>query len=230
MKKQLLYFLFCISVSFNGWSQVSFTSFLANPVEQNKPITVNFTYSAVAMTDFIYIGVFKKDAAGAWLATIVESSKSPNVNFPVTSLVADTPGTYSINIPLATVPTASLLNGEYYEVSIQLYGAGWSPLRKEAISTKLTIAAAGTLGVETISLFKELNLYPNPVSHVLNFKKSDAVVVKSIKITNLVGQTVYSDPNPENINAIDVSKLSSGMYLLSVNSEEGIQQAKFYKK
>ena len=209
---------------------VFFTSFVKNPVEQGKPVTFNFTYSAVAMTDFIYIGVFKRSAAGGWLATVAESTTNGNANFPVASLVTNTPGSYTINIPAGTIPTASLTNGEYYDISLELNGANWTPKRGSSLSSKLTIAAAGTLGVDDINMVKELVLYPNPVSDVLSFKNTTGVVIESLKITDILGKTVYSDVNAENRNSIDVSNLSSGIYTLSVSSGDGIQQSKFYKK
>lgn len=230
MKKQLLFLALWVSISINGWSQVSFTSFAANPVEQGKPVTVNFTYSAVATTDFVYVGIFKRSAAGVWMATVTESTKNGNVNFPVTSLAANTPGTYNINIPAATVPSASLANGEYYDMSLELYGAGWAPKRGSAISPKLTVAAAGTLGIDEISLKKGFVLYPNPVTNILSLKNRDGVAIKALKITNILGETVFSDVNAKSTDAIDVSNLSSGTYIISIDSGDGIQQSKFFKK
>ena len=76
----------------------------------------------------------------------------------------------------------------------------------------------------------ELVLYPNPVSNVLNIKNPNGMLLKSLKITDFLGKTVYLETHAEGKNAIDVSNLSSGMYLLSISIGDKIQQSKFYKK
>ena len=45
----------------------------------------------------------------------------------------------------------------------------------------------------------------------------------------MLGKTVYSDAKAEGKNAIDVSNLSSGIYILSVQSGDGLQNFKFQK-
>ncbi len=80
------------------------------------------------------------------------------------------------------------------------------------------------------NLVDELVLYPNPVETVLNIKNTDGMLFKSLKITDILGKTVYLDTLAEGKKAIDVSNLSSGMYLLSLISGDKIQQSKFYKK
>ncbi|WP_407920994.1 T9SS type A sorting domain-containing protein [Flavobacterium cellulosilyticum] len=42
-------------------------------------------------------------------------------------------------------------------------------------------------------------------------------------MTNILGKTVCYEVNNLSHNVIDISKLSSGIYLLSVNSGDGIQ-------
>jgi hypothetical protein len=90
--------------------------------------------------------------------------------------------------------------------------------------------ASGSLGVDDKNLDNELVLYPNPVSNVLNFKNSNGVEISSLKITNILGETVYTDAYAEGKTSIDVSNLSAGIYILSVNSRDSVQQIKFQKK
>ena len=113
---------------------------------------------------------------------------------------------------------------------VELWTANWGLKLGSSLSSKLTIAATGTLGVDDVSLDKGFVLYPNPVSNILSFKNANDLTVKSLKITNILGKTVYSNVNLEGRNTIDVSKLSSGIYILSIVSENGTQQFKFIKK
>ncbi|MFC4400482.1 T9SS type A sorting domain-containing protein [Mariniflexile soesokkakense] len=73
-----------------------------------------------------------------------------------------------------------------------------------------------------------MGVYPNPVGDILNIKNSNNLLIKSLKITDVLGKTIYFDR--VNFNTIGVSKLSSGMYILFVDSANSSQQTKFYKE
>ena len=207
--------------------QVKIDGFAANPVEQGKNVTANLTYTANTATDYFYVGLFKRNSSGGWLQTIAESSGN---QFLVPSTGINVASQVNLTIPLATTPTASLTNGEYYDIYTELWTANWGTKLGSSLSSKLTIAATGTLGVENLSLDKGFVLYPNPVTNILSFKNANGVIVKSLKITNILGETVYFNVNAKDRNTIDVSKLSSGIYILSIVSQDGIQQFKFIKK
>jgi arabinogalactan endo-1,4-beta-galactosidase len=207
--------------------QVKIDGFAANPVEQGKNVTANLTYTANTATDYFYVGLFKRNSSGGWLQTIAESAGN---QFLVPSAGINVASQVNLTIPLATTPTASLTNGEYYDIYTELWTANWGTKLGSSLSSKLTIAATGTLGVEDLSLDKGFVLYPNPVTNILSFKNANGVIVKSLKITNILGKTVYFNVNAKDRNTIDVSKLSSGIYILSIVSQDGIQQFKFIKK
>lgn len=185
--------------------QVKIDGFAANPVEQGKNLTANLTYTANSATDFFYVGLFKRNASGGWLQTIVESAGN---QFLVPSAGINVLTQVTLGIPLNTIPTASLTNGEYYDVSVELWTANWGTKLGSILSSKFTIAATGTLGVDDVSLDKRFALYPNPVSNILSFKSTKGTLIKSLKIANILGKTVYSDVNAEGQNSIDVSNLS----------------------
>ena len=76
------------------------------------------------------------------------------------------------------------------------------------------------------NLSKEIIAYPNPTEGIINVgvsfnKESDL----TISVFNNVGQMVYSN-NLYNVSttmqAIDLSNLSSGMYLIKIKSDYGI--------
>jgi arabinogalactan endo-1,4-beta-galactosidase len=207
--------------------QVAVNGFVANPVEQGKTVTTNLTYTANTATDYFYVGLFRRSSSGAWLQTIVESAGN---QFLIPSTGVNVATQVTLSIPLATIPSANLANGEYYDVSVELWTAGWGAKLGTSLSPKLTIAAAGSLGVEKKNIDNGLVLYPNPVSSILSFKNTNGVTIKSLQITDILGKTVYSKENALNQNTIDVSNLSSGIYILSVQSGDGIQNFKFQKK
>ena len=68
----------------------------------------------------------------------------------------------------------------------------------------------------------EISLYPNPVSDILYIDTKDIVM---LEISNLQGQSIICSDSKE----INVSKLSSGIYLIKIYTEKGLTVKKFVK-
>lgn len=77
---------------------------------------------------------------------------------------------------------------------------------------------------ETIKKNSSLKVYPNPVSDILNISSDSKV--KLVKIYDASGKNVL-ETEKTNIN---VSGLTSGTYIVSVQTENGIQSSKIIKK
>jgi hypothetical protein len=71
----------------------------------------------------------------------------------------------------------------------------------------------------------ELLSFPNPVENMLNFSSNDW---SSGEIYNITGQKVLSFSN--NSRSLDVSGLSKGVYILSLNSGDKVYRQKFSKR
>ena len=207
--------------------QVAINGFVVNPVEQGKNVTTNLTYSTNTATNYFYVGLFKRNASGEWLQTIAESAGN---QFLVPSVGINVASQVNLVIPINTTPTSSLTNGEYYDIYAELWTANWGIKLGTSLSSKLTIAATGTLAVDDVSLDKGFVLYPNPVSNILSFKNTNSLKIESVKISTILGETVHFDLNPEDKNTVDVSKLSSGIYILSIVTHDETEQFKFIKK
>ncbi|MEP3385026.1 MAG: T9SS type A sorting domain-containing protein, partial [Flavobacteriaceae bacterium] len=68
---------------------------------------------------------------------------------------------------------------------------------------------------------------PNPVTNTLNIITTSDVQLKNAKIYSMSGEELLTDVS----NQIDVSSLSSGMYILKIESVDGqIQMIKILKK
>ena len=93
----------------------------------------------------------------------------------------------------------------------------------------------GQIGIETVfsgsctlGVYKEdiLNnkivAYPNPVHNIINIVNGDNLNIKSVIISDLNGRVVKQDifNNVSNI-SLNVSDLSSGIYLMNINTNEG---------
>jgi hypothetical protein len=79
------------------------------------------------------------------------------------------------------------------------------------------------LGVNNITVDpSELNVYPNPTQSQITVDNKGTLKMKSITITNVVGQTVMQKlvDNPARAN-VDLGQLSSGMYWLRIETDKG---------
>jgi hypothetical protein len=83
------------------------------------------------------------------------------------------------------------------------------------------------LGVEEESV-SELALYPNPVKNTLNFNPSNKTPINKIAIYNSLGSLVVQNNNPTN--SIDISKLSSGILFVKIETDQGIVTKKIIKE
>lgn len=73
-----------------------------------------------------------------------------------------------------------------------------------------------------------LEVYPNPVQNMLEWDCSDCVSLE-MQIIDLNGNIVKKN-NDNFKQSLDVSDLSSGMYILSVKSDKGLCQERFIKE
>ena len=69
-------------------------------------------------------------------------------------------------------------------------------------------------------------LYPNPAKDLLNISVSSGIKINNTRLFSLTGQLCKSSANGE---PIDVSSLSSGLYLLQIETNAGMLTKKFEK-
>ncbi len=94
----------------------------------------------------------------------------------------------------------------------------------------LQISVDNCLGLdEAIGLQNAISLYPNPAKNLLNLKLPEIknFEIRSITITNMLGQIVYKD-NYKNT-AIDISQFQTGLYQLTLLTDKGNWNGKFLK-
>lgn len=94
---------------------------------------------------------------------------------------------------------------------------------------KLFINNIGVLNVDNKESFK-FKIYPNPVQDILNIEPFSNDILKSFEIYGIDGSLIKQNLIYSN-SSIDVSSLSSGVYILSITTEEGnVNRIKFIKK
>lgn len=221
MKKQLLFLLLCATISFNGWAQfsISFTSTLTTAVI-GSTIQVDYKYTAPPAGGNIYCAIELQNG-WTWVSQVVGQSLSP------APAGTDVTGSFFFTIPPGTTPTASLPMGQNYKINIKLSDSGWNNQTGDFPATEINFTPA--MGVNDVNFATELSVYPNPVSQILKIDHIINLSNASFSILNSVGQIVKQSSSLNN-GDIDVSNLNPGMYILSVNSNEGNKTTKFQKK
>lgn len=85
----------------------------------------------------------------------------------------------------------------------------------------------GTLGL-TDNTKSVINIYPNPVVDYLNI--SSVANAKKIKVLDLTGRTVLTQEAISKENRVNMSSLTAGTYIVTVETNEGVKSFKVVKK
>jgi hypothetical protein len=124
---------------------------------------------------------------------------------------------------IKTLPT--LVVGDTFENSARIFFDYNFP-----IVTEPAITTIENLSVSDIRFNENFTLYPNPVRNVLQIQNKDDKTVDSIEVFNITGQLLIVVANAQNITGVDVSHLTSGVYLVKLKSDGEILTMRFLKK
>lgn len=128
----------------------------------------------------------------------------------------------------------ALNNNQLLQSSLELYAPldgdgilGNDPYVNLAQSTNTIDATNFALGLLEYNQFKDLKIYPNPVKDQLHIAAMENTEVTSVEIYNITGAKVTQSTNTP---AVDVSMLQQGMYLVKVNTRNGVYNYKILKQ
>jgi PKD repeat protein len=115
----------------------------------------------------------------------------------------------------------SLVSGATYYAS-QTITSCESPTR-----LAVTMTLGGCLGNEEF-VANVIKLYPNPVIDVVTISSTE--IMTNLEVINMLGQIVFSKSINENETTIDMSRYSSGSYIVRVSVEEKTKTFKVIKE
>ncbi|KIA86766.1 T9SS type A sorting domain-containing protein [Flavobacterium sp. AED] len=141
-----------------------------------------------------------------------------NINLPFDNATNDG----YIAFKIKTLPT--LLVGDSFTNEANIYFDYNFP-----ILTNKATSTFKTLGISDFEFADYFNVYPNPVNNILNIDVQNTIEVESMAIYDILGQLVIAIPNAKNISKIDFSKLTTGNYLLKMNTDKGTSSTKIIK-
>ena len=76
---------------------------------------------------------------------------------------------------------------------------------------------------------ESLKVYPSPTSNLLNVT-TDAIQITRISIQDVNGRIVWNSTPLNSASNIDVANLNSGVYLITVHTENGKETRRFIKQ
>ena len=83
------------------------------------------------------------------------------------------------------------------------------------------------MGIESIVEDNSISIYPNPTNSEVNISSEN--IINSIEIFNSLGQRVYYSVVNSTEKIIDISSFTNGVYILGVNTENGVIRKKIIK-
>jgi hypothetical protein len=87
--------------------------------------------------------------------------------------------------------------------------------RRNALVAELALNGCN-VGINENTSADYFNVYPNPAANTITVEFNN--IISSLKITNMLGQEVYSsEPSSDNL-TIDISEFPSGIYSLNINN------------
>ncbi len=84
-----------------------------------------------------------------------------------------------------------------------------------------------SLGLDDVS-FDKLRVYPNPTNGILYISSREQI--RSVRVTNMLGQLVKTFETKFDIQEIDLSDLNTGIYLITMSDGYNVETKKIIKK
>jgi hypothetical protein len=95
------------------------------------------------------------------------------------------------------------------------------------VNQNINIVEASTLSINDSSIESNIKIYPNPTDHILNLDSS--ITINRIEVFDALGKKVLTKQLNSNDSSINVSKLSTGFYVIKIAYISSIVVKKFYK-
>ena len=108
---------------------------------------------------------------------------------------------------------------------IQVDDALWSHANWPNIDDQSYFDTDCGLSVED-EIFSKTVIYPNPVTDILTIELNNKLELNKVSIYNLLGKLVIQNDNP----VLNLERLTSGLYILQIETDRGIVTKKLIKK
>ena len=87
-----------------------------------------------------------------------------------------------------------------------------------------TDTCGNTSGINENNISSKISIYPNPTTGIFTITSTEKI--SSIKITNVIGEEIFTSAINHQTSTIDLSSQSKGIYFIKLFSEKGIETKK----
>jgi len=101
---------------------------------------------------------------------------------------------------------------------VNVMNATLNGYRSSLKNSTVSMNCNGIISSNLNELNEKISIYPNPSNGKLFISSSE--LIKSIKVTNIIGKEIYSNNNFNN-NSIDLINLNNGVYFIKLSTEKG---------
>jgi Secretion system C-terminal sorting domain/Outer membrane protein Omp28 len=151
------------------------------------------------------------------IRTLLTTGNGEKITLPAVGATLNKSYTYNITLP--------------YQDQSKMYAVAWineytSKIVVNSGTQKLTSATEDNILSENL-----VEIAPNPVTDQLNIQLYDNIVANNYEIYNMSGQVMAKSDIEKSLQNfdIDVARFNSGMYILRLNSKDGVIVKKFVK-
>jgi uncharacterized delta-60 repeat protein len=191
-----------------------------------KHSLVRYNVSSAALTSSPTGSINQNFSTGQTLANLVVNGQDIVWYAVQNSCVNDMAGTNkgtnntsTINTDTVLPPTTPLVNGTTYYAS--------QTVNSIESHYRLPVTVHSSLAVYESSLMK-LKIFPNPAAAFLSIQNDEAI--EKVELYNLLGQQLRSINTESTEVQIDLSRLTPGMYIVTISSGGQNKSAKIVKK
>jgi hypothetical protein len=221
MKTKLLFIALLVSTFINAQS-IEFTSAELTTAEIGTTIKIDYKYT-IAADGYIYCAINLLND-WTWTAEVV------GVELANATAGTDVTGSFDLTIPEATTASVDLTGNLNYKINIELKQtpeqSTWLAGQYPGTQINLTASTASVNDINGV--LNTVTIFPNPAKNSIQLKNYSELNISSIKITNVLGKEVFTSRFLKS--EIDISSLNSGIYMLTILSEEKSKTMKFIKQ
>lgn len=182
----------------------------------NTPVFLNKPTALYQNSGLIYHNPIVVDIDGDSLYFTLIPTSTANYTFPVGATINSSTGLFSMPIIIGSHAIAIQVdewrNGTYMRSSVR----------------EMVIDSSFLTSIETLEE-SQISIYPNPTSGQITIS-SEKVIASSITIRNSLGEILLSDRHPSSNQIFNLSNNPKGIYLLQVETDNGIITKKIIKQ
>ncbi len=219
-----------INVSFGSYSNGNYNSFPLGII--SNPNTWDTSSSPISNSIFLQSGMKN----GYIFPQLIPNKDSCETNLIITDDVLN--NSYDYQQASETIIASNIIfeggNAEYHAGSSVTLTVGFNAKTESYFKAYILGCSDSSKASNNIHSYKEISetkkllFYPNPTKNTLRINNLNNVVIKQVKVYNLLGKEVLQvQGNNENIN---VSGLLPGVYFVKLITQEGVRSFKMVKK